>query len=49
MTCTPLARLGVIWAAVFVAVVAAKKAGLTPVLLFLSMASVLVHVRILSE
>ncbi len=43
----PLAHLAVIWAAVFVAVVAAKKTRLTPVLFFLFMGSVLVNVGIL--
>jgi Kef-type K+ transport system membrane component KefB len=43
----PLAHLAVIWAAVFVAVVAAKKTRLTPVLFFLFMGFVLVNVGIL--
>ena len=43
----PLAHLAVIWAAVFVAVVAAKKTRLTPVLFFLFMGFLLVNVGIL--
>jgi len=43
----PLAHLAVIWAAVFVAVVAAKKTRLTPVLYFLFMGFLLVNVGIL--
>jgi Kef-type K+ transport system membrane component KefB len=43
----PLAHLAVIWTAVFVAVVAAKKTRLTPVLFFLFMGFVLVNVGIL--
>ena len=43
----PLAHLAVIWAAVFVAVVAAKKTRLTPVLFFLFMGFVLVNVGVL--
>ena len=43
----PLAHLAVIWAAVFVAVVAAKKTRLTPVLFFLFMGFSLVNVGIL--
>ena len=45
----PLARLAVIWAAVFVAIVAAKKTRLTPVLFFLFMGFVLVNTGILPE
>ena len=45
----PLAHLAVIWAAVFVAVVAAKKTRLTPVLFFLFMGFVLVNVGVLPE
>ena len=43
----PLAHLAIIWAAVFVAVVAAKKTRLTPVLFFLFMGFLLVNVGIL--
>ena len=43
----PLGHLAVIWAAVFVAVVAAKKTRLTPVLFFLFMGFLLVNVGIL--
>lgn len=43
----PLAHLAVIWAAVFIAVVAAKKTRLTPVLFFLFMGFSLVNVGIL--
>ena len=43
----PLAHLAVIWAAVFVAVVAAKKTRLTPVLFFLFMGFLLVNIGVL--
>jgi Kef-type K+ transport system membrane component KefB len=43
----PLAHLAVIWAAVFVAVVAAKKTRLTPVLFFLFMGFLLVNLGVL--
>lgn len=43
----PLAHLAIIWSAVFVAVVAAKKTRLTPVLFFLFMGFLLVNVGIL--
>lgn len=43
----PLAHLAVIWTAVFVAVVAAKKTRLTPVLFFLFMGFLLVNAGIL--
>jgi Kef-type K+ transport system membrane component KefB len=43
----PLAHLAVIWAAVFVSVVAAKKTRLTPVLFFLFMGFLLVNIGVL--
>ncbi len=43
----PLTHLAIVWAAVFVAVVAAKKTRLTPVLFFLFMGFLLVNVGIL--
>ena len=43
----PLAHLAIIWAAVFVAVVAAKKTRLTPVLFFLFTGFLLVNVGVL--
>lgn len=43
----PLAHLAIIWAAVFVAVVAAKKTRLTPVLYFLFMGFLLVNIGVL--
>ena len=43
----PLAHLAIIWAAVFVAVVAAKKTRLTPVLFFLFMGFLLVNIGVL--
>jgi len=43
----PLAHLSLIWAAVFVAVIAAKKTRLTPVLFFLFMGFLLVNLGIL--
>jgi len=45
----PLTHLAVIWAAVFVAVVSAKKTRLTPVLYFLFVGCVLVNIGILPE
>ncbi len=43
----PLTRLAIVWAAVFLAVVAAKKTRLTPVLYFLFIGCVLVNLGIL--
>ena len=43
----PLTHLAIIWAAVFVAVVAAKKSRLTPVLFFLFMGFLLVNIGVL--
>lgn len=45
----PLTHLAVIWAAVFVAVICAKKTRLTPVLFFLFMGFVLVNTGILPQ
>ena len=45
----PLEHLAIIWAAVFVAVVAAKKTRLTPVLYFLFIGCVLANLGILPE
>lgn len=45
----PLLHLAVIWAAVFVAVVAAKKTRLTPVLFFLFMGFLLVNLGVLPD
>lgn len=45
----PLVHLAIIWAAVFVSVVAAKKTRLTPVLFFLFTGFVLVNVGVLPE
>ena len=45
----PLTHLAIIWAAVFVAVVAAKKTRLTPVLFFLFVGFVLVNVGVLPQ
>ena len=45
----PLAHLAIIWAGVFVAVVAAKKTRLTPVLYFLFVGFILVNLGIIPE
>ena len=45
----PLVHLAIIWAAVFIAVVAAKKTRLTPVLYFLFVGFLLVNVGVLPE
>lgn len=45
----PLVHLAIIWGAVFIAVVAAKKTRLTPVLFFLFVGFVLVNVGVLPE
>lgn len=45
----PLAHLAIVWAAVFVAVVAAKRTRLTPVLFFLFMGFLLVNVGVLPQ
>ncbi len=46
---SPLVHLAIVWAAVFVAVVAAKKTRLTPVLYFLFIGCVLANMGILPE
>lgn len=45
----PLVHLAIIWAAVFAAVVMAKKTRLTPVLYFLFLGSLLANIGILPE
>lgn len=45
----PLTHLAVIWAAVFIAVVLARKTRLTPVLYFLALGSILVNTGVLPE
>jgi len=46
---SPLAHLAIIWCGVFVAIVAARKTKLTPVLYYLAVGAILVNVGVLPE